>query len=168
MPEENDPLTQIYDGIWKLVEDFQLFADTVRVGNRISLADSSRYPYKESVSTKDLPEVILHPSGGQCFLHDDSDTSRFVRYFQFLISTGDMRVDHLHFPLQWHVIRAISDWKSSIGGLTWKEHPFLYNMDIPDTTEGESDPERNRNIEGWSSIVQIRADFEIATNLLRM
>lgn len=166
-PKSDDPLSLVYEGLWKLVEDFEPFKDAVREGNRIRLDGRSRNPMKANVQAADLPEVILHPQGGESNLHANSSESRLTRRFAFLISTGDMRIDYLHFPLQWHVLRALTNWKEKIGELVWKGHAFLVDVNMPDTQEGESDPDRNRNIKGWSSIVTIETVMEFPTRLLR-
>ena len=163
-----DPFSQVFEGIWTLVEAFAPFSDQVRVGNRIRLDGESRNPIKQNIQHADLPEVILHPGGGDCQLHRNSSQSQVIKRFDFLISTGDLRVDYLHFPLQWHTIRAVANWKSVIGGLVWKGEPFLIDLDIPSKTEGESDPERNRGIKGWSSIITVQARMEFSTNLMRL
>lgn len=162
----DDPFSVVYEGLWKLVDDFKPFASTVRRGNRIKLDGASRNPTKQNVNTADLPEVTLQPTGGETNIHSNSSQTTITQRYMFMISTGDLRVDSLHFPLRWHVTRAVVLWKKKIGGITWRKQPFLEELNIPDTTEGESDPDRNRGIKGWSSLITIEVRMRFANVLL--
>lgn len=162
-----DPLTLVYEGLWELVEDFKPFADEVRVGNRIKMSGKSRDPEKEYVTTADLPQVKLVPSGGETNLHSSSNQTQMIRRFSFIIDTGDKRVDYLHFPLQWHIVCVMCNWKMRIGGMKWNGHHFLTDLQIPSVEEGESDPDANDDIEGFTSIATIEATMLFATHLLR-
>lgn len=162
-----DPLTMVYDALWNLLEDFPPFTDQVAPGNRIRLNCKLRDPIKDVLRKADLPEVLIFPAGGLTNIHANSSESRLERTYQVLLTTGDKRVNELHFPLQWHIIQAVAAWPARMGGMTWRGQPFLIDVNLPDTTEGMSDPDQNRNIPGWSSVITIATVLNFNTNQLR-
>ena len=162
-----DPFTQVYDSLWTLAESYVPLRTQIRERNLIRLDSNARDVRKDRVATADLPELTLVPTGTSIELHANSSQTRMTQEMAFSLSTGDQRIHELHFPLKFHIICSLTTWKESLGGLIWNDHVFVHDVSIPSTVEGESDPQRNRNIEGWVTILNISVAMEFPTTLLR-
>jgi hypothetical protein len=141
------------------------FVGLVREGNRIRFDSSSdRSPIKGNVSTADLPEVILTSVGGTLNLIDTSSTSKVTRIYQFIISTGDLRLSEYLLPVEWAIFRAMANWRTELTALEWNGRRFVKHLRVTTGSEGESNPELNRGIKGWSALWTIEVDMHFVTN----
>ena len=159
--ETRDPLTLVYEHIWDIIEDFDAFDDMIKIGNRIKLNKNPRDPFKEVVQGADLPELILFPVGATPNTNANSSEATYTWDLQFLLSTGDKRVNELHFPIQWYIFRVIAV-KGCARSVEWNGQPCLLGLTIPLTSEGLNDPNANRNIQGWSSVISIQASMNFS------
>lgn len=158
-----DPFTLVYSALWDMLEANAEFADMVKVGNRIRFDIEKRGVLKPDVSTADLPEVILTTFGGSLNLIDTSSSSKVTRFYQIVISTGDLRLAEYLNPLEWAIFRAMVGWRTTLGALRWKDKSFVKRANVTTGSEGESDPERNRGIKGWSALWTIEVEMHFAT-----
>lgn len=164
---EEDPLSIVYDGVWELVDNFAPFKDQFRPGNIIRLNDPNNPdPLKNNIQTADLPEVILVFSGGSGNTHSTSSQSQMGQQFDFLISTGQKRVG-LTSALKWHAFQCVYHWRESLAGLTYRGETFVTSLDWLGVLEGMSDPQNNRGILGWSSVVSIKCEMTFSRNQMK-
>jgi len=133
----------------------------VRQGNYIRLDTDKRDVMKPRVQVADLPEIILAPVGGSANLHASSNTVSVIKQWAWMISTGDYRIGILH-QVEWEILEAMT--KCNLYALTYKNMPFVKRVDITDMATGASDPERNRNITGWSSLWTVEVEMHF-TNM---
>ena len=137
------------------------------MGNRINFAGTARDPEKSTIRTADTPEVMLFPTDGDTNLCSTSNTSEINKNISFTVATGDKRVNFTHNDLQWYIIQAVSNWQVWFSGMTWKDQPFIVDVNITAITEGLTDDQVAKNIEGWASNITIRVRMRFATTLLR-
>lgn len=148
----SDPFTTLYDALWSMLEAHTGFTDLVKVGNRVKFTGEVRDPVKPEINTADLPEVRLVPLGGDPHLQRTSNGTSVRKRFGIEITTGDKRVDAALFPVEWEIFRAMSNWASVLTALTWNSKTYVKLCRPLSMTEGESNPELNRGISGWSLV----------------
>lgn len=162
-----DPFTIVYDGLWKVVKAHPNWEDFFKDGNVIRYDTANRFPLKQQVNVSDLPELVLVPSGTVLGLQVSSNGTSITKRFQFLLSTGDFRVAHLLFPIQWLLATAFINANAVMKSLLYDGKPFVSRITVTDVAEGESDATRNRNIQGWSSIWTVEVEMQFLTASIR-
>ncbi len=157
-----DPFTRVYAALWDVLEKHKGFTDLVKIGNRIKHTDDGfgLRPEKENIMDADLPEVNLIPVNSQILLFATSSSTQAVQEFELRITSGDQRVDRLHFPLKWQVMIALS--KCAKLNL-----PFVKKLTIDSFTETTDDPEVNRGIKGWSARIVIGVEMWFGHTVLQ-
>ena len=53
--------------------------------------------------------------------------------------------------------------KSKFLGLEWNARKFITRFDLTDSTDGESDAQRQSNIKGWSTVQTIEVEMNFIT-----
>ena len=155
-----DPFTLVHDALWKLLESGSRFRDLVKTGNRIKLTRFNvRKPMKEQVGTADLPEITIIPvDGGET--KQTSGARIIVQRYRIVISSGEQRVNPGIFPIKFAVICAMEDWiKYLMTGITWRTTNPVVNARLIGNTDGASDSDIARGIEGWSSLMNLEVHF---------
>jgi hypothetical protein len=165
MPNEINPLTKIYLAIWELLNASPEFAEAVRVGNQVSyMREDNRDPLKQSVATADLPEVALVQNGIDCNLFNTSSGTKFVVEYALIINTGDFRLGETTSLLNWVAVCQFAKWKDYLAALTWKGKTFLKVCRLLNAKTGQSDPNRNRQINGFTTVWVISCECHITTS----
>lgn len=159
----NDPFSMVYSALWDMIEAHAGFAGLVKVGNRIRFDLDKRGVLKPDVSTADLPEVILTTFGGVVNLIDTSSTSKVTRFYQIIISTGDLRLSEYLNPVEWAIFCAMVGWRERLGALRWNNRSFVKRANLTSGSEGQSNPEYNRGIKGWSALWTVEVEMHFAT-----
>lgn len=163
MEIETDPFTAIFAKLWEMVERHPRLPEMVKPGNRIKLnKPNDRNPTKEHVQEADLPELLLTTDGGTVRLHNTSSSTKVVRRYSWIVSTGDQRVNYKLYPVEWLLVEALADWQTQISPLTFKEKTFAKRLDVLDVNEGWTRPE-NRNIKGWSALWKCEIEMHFKT-----
>lgn len=159
----DDPFTLVFNQIWSILENSPLFTADVAVGNRIKYnLNNKRNPFKQQINDSDLPEVVLISTGMDVRLFNTSSTTKIIKRYSVLLSTGDLRINNLLYQIQWDLVVCLTGWQVLLGQLLWPENTgvsFVKRADILDTTEGLSDPERNRGVVGWSSVMNLEVEM---------
>jgi len=164
-----NPFTLVFDALWSILENSPQFNADVKVSNRIHLNITNKTdPLKQQIQDSDLPEVILTTAGASSVgLFTTSSTSKIVKRYQFLISTGDPRVNQYLNQVQWDIYCCFTGWQSILGGLIWpvgSGRNFVKRADLVDNEEGLSNTERNRGVVGWSSIWTGEVEMHFASS----
>ena len=163
----SNPFLLVYDKIFDLLFDggSNPLADLVKVKNRVSfgsLAEQSRNIKKDNVASADMPELIVVDEGGSLNLHANSSGGQYMQSIGIYISTGDYRYSILASLINWYVWCNLIKWRTELTGLTWNGTPFVKNINIIPVQIGESNPERNRGINGWNVIWRLQIELRIA------
>lgn len=160
---EKDPLSQVYDALWDLLEVHVPLTSLVKAGNRVKFSGTSRDPEKERVSTADLPEIRIIPLGGTPHIQRTSNGSSWVKRFAVILATGDKRVDVSLFPVEWEIYRAMAQWADTLTALTWNDKPYIKLARPVSATEGISDRDLQRGVEGWTAVWQCEVELWFTT-----
>ena len=161
--DERDPFTVLYEGLWALVLRCDYVADNVKVGSRIDWSATIN-PVRHNIAAADLPELALLPVSGEANLHMNSSTSRVIRTYTWMLSTGNFKLAASLFPMQFAIMQAMAGWKSSLTALTWSKKQFVKRLDLRDFKDGESDAKLNRGIQGWSSLLNVEVEMLFTTS----
>lgn len=163
-----DPFQLVFDALWALVDGSVPLTALVKPGNKIRFnVTDDRDPIKTRVGDADLPELILTTEGStELNIHSTSNTSHIYRQYAWLLSTGDQRLNYRLFPVQWALFCAMTNWGNVLSVLEWPAttgKKFVKSVNYISATEGQSDADRNRGIEGWSSLWRCEVKMYFAT-----
>jgi len=149
---QDNPLVLVYDALWDCLEAYPLLDTLVKTSNRIRFDQDKSGPLKSNIQHGDLPEIVLVSEGGSANTHASSCHAKLVRQYAWMVSTGDFRINRLLYQAEWAVFSAMINYTSALSALTWFDEHFVKRTDLLDITEGVSDAEKNRGIQGWSSV----------------
>lgn len=162
-----NPLTKVYDALWSLVEAHPEVDNIVRLGNRVKYNSATdRRPKKSSVSTADLPELSLVSEGGTLRIKNTTSSTKLVRRYSWIISTGDWRVNHYLYQVEWMIICAMCDWDSVVSALQYDGANFVKRTDVVNITEGMTLPAGQEAISGWTSLWSCEIEMHFRTSSL--
>lgn len=166
-----NPFTLVFDALWSCLESSPEFTQDVKQNNRIHLNLSNKpNPLKLQIADSDLPEVILTQTGASDInILNTSGTSKIVMQYQWLLATGDIRVQNYLNQVQWDIFIGMTGWTSLLGALIWPTgtgnddaHHFVKRSNLVSVTTGLDDPKENRGIRGWSSIWACEVEMHFA------
>lgn len=167
MSQTPNPFTMVYDTLWEMVDTHPSLRVLMKEGNRIKFNTPSREPLKDAVAVADLPELILTSDGLSAALYNTTSTSKVVRSYSWLLSTGDFRVNELLYQVEWYIFCAMLSWKEKLCALKWHDESFVKRADVTSVTNGQSNPELNRGIKGWSAIWKCEVEMHFRTSFLK-
>lgn len=146
----SDPFSIMYDSLIASVES----AEFIQPGNLIKLNKVN--PLKTSIVAGDTPELILRLTSGTSPLTASSSEWESTIQWEWILTTGSYLVKDILFPNLWSLWIATGKWaKNTAGGLQFDSRTFIKNVAITDNTTGESNPEANRAIKGFVSLMTI-------------
>jgi hypothetical protein len=148
----DDPFTQTLNKLWDLLESHEEFTNLVRLGNRVKLTAADPDPYKPRAQSADLPEVRVEPNGGQAELFATSTSTRAVQNYAILVTTGDLRVNKLLFPLKWELMKALSKSGDNLGLAFVKK---VRIGELTESTERKGAP----GTRGWSGTITVTVEM---------
>lgn len=153
MAVETDPLSQIHQAIWEILEASNLFTGMVRPENRVKLfGDRKGDPFKEQIREGDLPEVRVIPVSQEINTHATSNSLRVLYRWEIQVSTGEKRLLPVIFPLSWIVLRALYNWSTKMNLLTWGGETFVVRSELTETLFGVTDKDLARGVPGWTAV----------------
>jgi hypothetical protein len=166
-----NPFLKVYDAVWDLLfnndDGSNLLAEMVRVGNRInfgSALENDRDPWKQTVDTADVPELILMDEGGTFNLHGNSSSTAYTQFITLYVSSGDYNYGRYISAINWYIMCNLGKWKTLISSLSWRGRTgFVKNVKIIPVQVGESNPERQTMIAGFTAIWRMQWDCMIPT-----
>lgn len=162
-----NPFTKVFDKLWELFELDTEFTSRIPEGNRVKYnSTTDREPLKQNIASADVPEFAITFDAGNINLFDTSSSSKVVAQYRMIINTGDFRVNEYAQLITWIVICNLRLWKTHLGALTWKDATFVKRVHILNLATGQSDPERNRQIKGWTSIFTVEVEMHFKTTNL--
>lgn len=162
-----DPIEKTIDALWTLLLADSDFLSLVKPANTIqynSATDDNQV--KATLSAADLPEVAIIYTGGDCNINESSSSSKLFANFQILINTGENRLTTLATKLSWLTLCKITGWRTQLAALTWYGNGFIKAIRLPTVTVGESNPLRNRNINGWVVMWNVSMEMHFQTTQL--
>ncbi len=142
-----DPLSQVLNALWELLEAQPEVTALVATHNRIKLSSATvvSQPQKLKHSTGDLPELMIVPAGGSCNPHASSQSAQLVQRYGVGIVDGDLRVHKSFFPLKWAIFKALASIDGNLG------LSFVRRIVVEDIEDLPSDAKAP----GWSAAFSI-------------
>lgn len=163
MSISSNPFDDVYNALWKCVATSREMTEIIKPGNRIRF-DDKQNPIKPDIASADLPELVLSAEGVAAVnLHRTSCHTSITRRYSWLLSTGDLRLNHTFNRVEWQLFCAMVNYKACIGNLIWRDKPYVVGSRVLDAVAGISDPKQNRGIQGWSSIWRCEVEMHFAT-----
>ncbi len=162
-----NPFDMVYDALWDLAEGSHLLSSLVKPKNRIKLNGRTDYsPIKDEVSRADLPELMLISTGSRGNMQNTSSSSMFIRTYEWMIATGNQNVMGGLLDVEWALFCAMCNWPNVINALQWNGEAFCKRTALTTIDTGLADAERNRGIEGWSSLWGVEVEMHFKTSEL--
>lgn len=167
MPIYNDPFSQVYNGLWTLVDRNNDIDLLVPKGNRIRFDPDNQV--KRLHSNADLPELILTRTGGQYNVDSNNTYTHLIAEFTWQISTGDLLINPLFNPLTFELYRSMIDWRCVLCPLKWCGCEFVKDLILPSSEEGPGISVADEKRTGWSAllIVQVKMGFSLSNLKLK-
>ncbi len=150
-----NPLRQIHDGIWDLLEARADLMALVLEDSRRKYydADDERgEPERDNVGAGTLPELRVFQTGHDVQPHLDTKDVKVTMNWAVQITTGE-RMQNTLLDVQWATIRALIDW-SSLEALTWQDEEFVKATRVFTMKDSLDNKELNRGQRGWASVWQ--------------
>jgi hypothetical protein len=149
-----NPLRQVHDAFWELLEAGSAFAALVPAGNRIKYDDleaaTKQQPEKDNIAPADTPEVCVRRIGTKPNLYLDSTEAMVTMRFAILVSTGRFTQRILD-EVEWAIFEAMKDWRTHLESLTWGGTTFVRSCLSLETGSTLDDNLLNRGMRGWSA-----------------
>jgi hypothetical protein len=162
-----NPFLTAYDGVFNCLFGGanNALADMVKLGNRVSYGtaiDKDRNPTHNNVVTSDIPEIQLLDEGGSLNLHSNSSGLSYQQNIALYLATGDWRYGKYASMLNWYTVVNMAQWRTTLGGLTWNNKPFIKNIKMDTAIQiGSVNPQRSNAPAGWSAIWRMTLDLRI-------
>ena len=163
-----NPLTQVYEAFWTLLEANSGFTSLVSVGNRIKYTGEGRNPEKRGAQASDYPRVRIRESAGKVTLSKSSNSTFYVKQYEIQVATGDQEYTSMH-DVEFQILRAMADWYDTMSALQWTVDSsyFAKNCHLLDTRQMLDNKEQNQNIRGWSTVWACTVDMWFNTETLK-
>jgi len=159
-----NPFNMVLTALWEMLLAHPRIVRDVKEQNRIRFdLANNRDPFKPAIQASDLPEICIASLAASANIMETSSTSRCNRTYSIMLSTGDFRYTEICGQVEWHIWVAMCGWKRTLGGLQWNGQNFVKRANVTNVSTGMSDPEKNRNIRGWSSVWSVEVEMHFAT-----
>jgi len=168
MPDTTlDPLSQVYDAFWELLEADEAWCALVPVGNRIKFAGKGVSPRKDQqLSPADRPEVQIRATSVVPYLNFDSSNTKVSAQFEIQIATGEQGFDASLFPVLWETIRALHRYQSHLNALTWRDVPFVKRTQAKSGAIGVGQGDANRGMLWWRVLWACEIDMYFPATMM--
>ena len=155
----------VYERLFEIAQQNVTLQKYIKAGNYIKLDKPNLK--KTSISTADLPELLLTQSAVSGALVASSSSTAIVATYNFAVTVGSWDLVHLTSELQWGLLTASASWCSELGLLQWNDEKFINLVVLGDVSVGLFDSESNRGIIGWSLNWPLQVNMRLSTSELR-
>lgn len=161
-----NPLTQVTDALWTMLEANSGFTNLVKAGNRIKY--DSRNPEKHMAQSADYPIVRIKESTALAQPYRTSNMSTFSKQYHIQIITGEQAYDSCH-DVEFEIIRSFADWPNNLESLAWSgdDSKFVYDCRLLTAEQMLDSKEPNQKIRGWSTVWACMVGFKFQTTALQ-
>ncbi len=152
MPEPTlDPLSQVHDALWTMLEADAAWCALVPAGNRIKFRGQGASPRKDQqLSPADRPEVQIRAASVTPYLNVDSSNTKVTARFEVQIATGEQGLDASLFPVLWETLRALHEYRTHLNALTWQDVDFVKRTQTQPGAIGVGQGDADRGMLWWS------------------
>lgn len=156
--ENPTPFDLVYRQLVSNLLEQPRIAEVLKAKNLIQY-DKPANAGKAAIQTADLPEIVVYCEGVRGNLHQSTSTALLTTSWRVVISTGMYDSKKLN-SLVFGVICCLVN-KEQLMALKWKNRTFVKDIRLATGDFGLSDPAKNRNIAGWSSLLAVEIDFSL-------
>lgn len=142
-----NPLWDVHNAIWTLLEAKSYFTDEVLATNRIKFTGSKRQPEKEMTSIADRPEVMVWHARVLPKDRTASNATKVGFQWEVLVRSGEQPFDPF-FDVEWAILRALMDWDDTMHALRWEGEQFVFDCELLGADASLADDD---NLRGWTS-----------------
>lgn len=153
------PINLAYDALIAALRDNSLIREIIREGNLIVFNEQEVKP-KPGLATADVPELVVYPSNVKGNLHASSSHCFLTVTYRFMISTGTYNNSILG-SCTFAVLQTLVNWHTTLKPTTWEGAQFIVDTRLSNADLGISDPNANRNIKGWATVLDAEIDFAL-------
>lgn len=157
-PDNADPFTKVERALWAVLEADTEFCALVARANRVNFANPAcpTDPVRESLSTADMPEVMILPTTAAPNTHRTSAGPSLRQDYNLIITSGDARTHAKLNPVKWAVWKAF---ERLMDDMTTR-CPFVRKVDTGNFNDGFNNPApgtvNDRGPRGWGSVLEIQ------------
>ena len=165
-----NPFTMVYTELWNILEQRAEIDGLVSVGNRIRY-DGTRDPHKRTISTADVPEILIAPELLVSNLKSSSSGTSIDVTYSVVTATGDFRYTIFLAQVQWMLFATLVDWRTTLGSLQWQGKSFISGLTIDTETLGFTDLDAVQEVErkqGWTSLLQFTVNMMFTTSDIQL
>ena len=161
-----NPLTQVTDAFWTMLEANTSFTALVAAGNRVKY--DNRDPEKDQAMYADFPWVRIRETPAQAHLYRTSNMSSFTKQYFIQVATGEQAYTSIH-AVEWQIIRSLADWPDHLRALNWDVDGsrFVVECSLLTAEQMLDNKEVNMNIRGWSTVWACSVLFCFQTTALQ-
>lgn len=156
-----NPLRQVNDLLWQMLEQHDGWSDLVRIGNRVDYLEG-QFPQMDDVQSADMPEVGIMPVATRMNLHGSSSSMIGHKLFSIVVATGKRSIGRL-LDIEFQAYRAMVSFNVLARNLDWKDHPFCTHMKLVEITDTMLEA---RGIYGWVSVWGCEVHINLPLSLL--
>lgn len=160
-----NPLNDIYKAFLAELRATAEIREVIREGNLIDFTQDIS-PLKKGISSADVPELILYITGMRGNLHASSTHSFITVNWRFMLSSGSFDTT-ICTSVSFAILQVLTRWRSFLIPLKLKDNSFVRDVKLVSGDMGLSNPDANRNIKGWASVVDIETDLAFNLNDLK-
>ncbi len=148
-----NPFLLVHQTLWTLLNANAAFVSLVPEGRQIDYSpeadDTSegQNPDKEAMTTKDFPQVRIVTIGGTGPT-ESSNTTFLRRDFAVQIDSGTRLFEH-GMEVEWEVLRALSNWTTSMTALLWNSKSFVDDCSL---LQSRDKMESVKGFVGWTTL----------------
>jgi len=165
MSDTNNPLYQVYNALWTLLESESSFTSLVPAGpQRVKYTSTTdRLPRLDGGLTADYPMVEIVLLGMRTQAHATSNGSLIVARWGVNVLAGDRRMGEL-FDVTFAVYKALVNWQAHVKDFTYDGTAFhVGRCKALDVNEAIHPGD---GIAGWVSVWQGETDIWLSTQAL--
>lgn len=163
---DDNPFFLVFNAFWEMLEANDFLVKLVKPKNRIKIIhDRERDPFKDSISTGDLPEIIVVPTGSTPHIQRTSNSSFITERYAIKLSTGQQTLNTL-FQIKWEIYKSLANWIVRLQALQWKSTSFVHLARPTNIDDGMADVDLIRGIDGWISVWACEIDMHFSTSQL--
>jgi hypothetical protein len=154
-----DPFTQVFCGLWDMLEAAPEFTGLVAPINRVKWLGANTNPRKDQVTDSDLPAVRV--DFGNPFAQPDqlSGTDLLKCRWDIVVATGMQQIDSLGAnglggsiaPALWAIFRSLLGYGQSLKALQYNGVPFVYRVKPGAPTVSIDNTRAQAGFIGWTA-----------------
>lgn len=165
---DKDPLSQVHDALWAMLESDPQWCALVAAGNRIKFSGPGASPRKDVERESDRPSIRIVASQVSLRLNVNTSQSEAVVRFEVQVGTSEQGFDASLFPVLWQTFRALHGYRETIMAIAWSGQKPVVNVQSQPAAIGVSQLDSDRGLLWWSAVFACEITMHVAARLMRV